>query len=56
MINTAMFLARSPIPMRYFTNVSSAAAWLAPRCDGETPRASIAQAEWMRARLDARQR
>ena len=55
-VNTAMFLTRSPIPFRYFTNISSAAAWLAPRCDGETPASLMAQAEWMRARLDARQR
>lgn len=55
-INTARFLSRCAIPFRFFTNVTSAASWLAPRCEDETRASLLAQAEWMRARLDARQR
>jgi hypothetical protein len=53
-VNAAVFLTRSAIPFRFFTNIASAAAWLAPRCEGETPASLVAQAEWMRGRLDAR--
>ena len=51
-MNTAAFLSRSPIPYRYFKSLASAAAWLAPLCEGETAASLIAQMDGMRKRLD----
>ena len=53
-MNAAVFLSRSPIMYRYFKDLPSAAAWLAPLCEGETATSLVAQMERMRTRLDER--
>jgi RNA polymerase sigma-70 factor, ECF subfamily len=55
-MNVAAFLSRSPTAYRYFKALPSAAAWLAPLCEGETAASLIAQMDGMRKRLDERRR
>jgi hypothetical protein len=53
-VNSVLFLARSPLNIRFFRDLPDAAAWLAPHTDGRTPQDLLRSSMDTKARLDRR--